>query len=266
MHGDERFGAQVIEEALHETHPIWETSAAERVIHFIIGNPEALRQGQRARSSGLDLNRLFGDQLDGPGPEHAYEEERVKEIKAVLQSAKVLIDIHQTSCPSPSVAVIPHSKEHRTLAHVVGVEIGVLGAQDTYGPKMISDWFNNEGGVGITIETGQIGDEAALSSARRVLSRFLGTDWHLGPNTGSIHLYQIREGLQCPGGTFRWSVALGNTSTIKGGEIIATSDAGPLIAPSDSATFLPQRSPSVGETCVLLADDLGRRPTWCDDL
>lgn len=266
MHGDERFGAQVIQEVLSTDHPLWKTNASRHTIHFIVGNPDALELNQRTRNQGLDLNRLFGEEGLSQDDQHLYENNRVNEIKAVLHDADVLIDLHQTSCPSPPVAVIPQKKEHRTLARALGIKIGVLGAQETYGPKMISDWFNSAGKLGITIETGQIGTQPALECAREVLTRFLSADWSLCANQETIRLYQIREHLTCPGASFEWVVELGNTSHVQKGDVLGTSREGPLHAPFDCATFLPQIAPRAGAPCVLLADDLGERPTWSDDL
>jgi succinylglutamate desuccinylase len=262
MHGDERVGADLIADLVQGHHPIWETDARHKSILFAIGNPRALQENLRARPGGEDLNRMFGPNSVSGAESTSYETQRVDALKSALSETDILIDLHQTTCPSPPVAVIPPHREHKTLAALLGIKIGVFGAEDTYDSSMITDWFNERGGVGVTIETGKIGTPEARECARAVLHNYLSETWSLTANDHTIRLYQIREAMRAPGDRLAWTRHLGNTSPVHAGETIATTLEGSLVVLKDSATFLPQNAPKKGETCVLLADDLGPQRCW----
>lgn len=103
-HGEEGFSIPVLKR-LEATYPknVWGYD-------WIVGNPEALKQGQRFTK--VDLNRSAPGDLSSP----VYEERRAAELVEIAQNYDMIVDIHGTVSPCGLVKIIPKpSVENLTL-------------------------------------------------------------------------------------------------------------------------------------------------------
>ncbi|MBD89729.1 MAG: hypothetical protein CL940_05300 [Deltaproteobacteria bacterium] len=253
IHGDEEAGATVIREILTADDRLWRR-AGPVDLTLAIGNPLALEQGTRFSAGGRDLNRIFGaGELDTSD----YEGARASTLMESLGHAEVLLDLHQTACSTPPVAVIEDTQNHLRLAAGLGVAHAVVGIEAVYSGTMIARWMDARGGLGLTVETGQKGREEARAAAFEIVRRFLTAGSTAGARGGRIRRYRLRAPWISPGSGVRFDRPLGNTSRIRAGERIGQTDEGPLTSDTDAVIFLPREGAPVGTPCMLLADDEG---------
>lgn len=253
VHGDEAWGARVVLELKEDDHPVW-AERPDADVTLAIGNPAALASDSRHAEGGADLNRLFVEEpgLAGESPEHARAAQLVQALRGVVR----LLDIHQTSCASPLLAVVPDDPRHVRAALALGVEVVVTGVSDIYGGTTLGEWIDRAGGLGLTIETGRKGTAAALEAARMVATRFIAGAPAAG---GRVKVYELSHTLASPGPGLRFVRELGNTSPVAQGEVLARWDGGELRADLDGAAFLPRPHATPGSPCVILAHDRGWR-------
>ena len=124
-----------------------------------------------------------------------------------------------------------------------------MGAHRIYGETLLAGLIDRQGGVGLTVETGQSGRPEALEVARRVASRFL------GPQTETVPLptYEILRAIPSPAPGLRFLRPLQNGSEVSAGEILGLSEAGEFQLDEGGFVFLPREGAAPGEPCLLLA-------------
>ncbi len=254
MHGDERMGAAVIQELQDATHAIWEASDPVHV-DVVLGNPMALEVSSRGTSSGRDLNRMFGPETVAEG--ESFESLRARELRTLVEGAARLIDLHQTHCDTPPLAVVSDTPAHLQLVARLGLEIAVVGTDRVYGACMIADLINRLGGIGITVETGRAETPEAFTNGRDVVQRFLTLDSSPLESLKPVRVLELAEAVPCPGPGLRFRKALGNTSRLKAGEVWAEWEGGELVAPRDVVVLLPHDDVAPGRACALFATDRG---------
>ncbi len=252
MHGDEPAGAQVVRHVRETMDPSefpWE-------VRLAVGNPRALEQNIRFMDS--DLNRSFVG-----GESNGYERERSLELMEAFGSPRLLIDIHQTHCPTPPLAVVADSPAHLALSRALGLDMAVVGATRIYGPSMLSDWADSLGGIGITVESGLAYSEEAYVAAHHVVDRALKHRWDPGE---SIRVFDVQCAIQAPWEGLRFHRTLGNGSPVQAGEVLAERDGQVLKAPGDGVLLLPHEDRPVGTPTAVFALDRGRvavdHDTW----
>ena len=255
MHGDESAGAAIIEILRRGEPALWQR-APRADVTLAIGNPEALRLGERQTPAGTDLNRLFGED---PGRGETYEHGRAAALREALRGVELLVDLHQTTCTTPPVAVAPDSDSHLRFAAALGVQNLVTGMASLYGGTMLSEWVDAQGGIGLTVETGQKGSAEAEGAAYEIIRRFLTAGSSAPRTAGRIRVYRFAAPLPCPGPGLRFTRRLGNTSRIRQGEVLGTWDGGELCAAADGSVFLPREDAPEGAPCLLLTQDEGWR-------
>jgi len=253
IHGDEIAGAQVIRELLEGDDRVWRR-AGDVDLTLAIGNPRALQLGLRHTEDGVDLNRLFGATH---GQSSGYEGSRIGVLKQHLCHADLLLDIHQTSCLTPPVAVVHDSPEHLRVAAALGLTHAVVGIDAIYSGTMLSRWLDAQGGIGITVETGQKHTEEAAAAAGEVARRFLTSGASSSATGGEIRRYRLEEALPTPGPDLVFDRPLGNTTCVRAGELLGRYEGGELIADRNAVVFLPRAGAEVGAPCMLLATDEG---------
>lgn len=246
LHGDELAGAAVVDELVSPTHRLWRYAGHDPDVTFAIGNPSARGHGGRAAPDGRDLNRHFAD-VGGTL-------ERVDELKAALEGVERLVDLHQTACHSPALAVCPADPEHLSLAADVGVPIVVSGVEQVYGDGMLSYWVDRQGGVGLTIETGKKGTVKALETSWQIVERLV---LNLPSHVRRMRHYELVEAVVAPADDVKFTRILANTSPVHDGEILGYADGWPITAPADGALFLPRPGANEGEPCALFGIDRG---------
>ncbi|MDP6942672.1 MAG: succinylglutamate desuccinylase/aspartoacylase family protein [Myxococcota bacterium] len=244
-HGDERVGAQIVEDLRQalDPHPLsWQ-------LRILIGNPRALAAGVRHIDS--DLNRAFGEAPIATG----YEAARAETLRGALGRPAVLLDIHQTHCDTPPLAVVRDTPAHLALARALGLETAVVDADRIYGSTMLADWVDAAGGLGLTIESGRADSDEAKEAALRVVRRAIRRDWDPG---AQIQVYAVRSVLRAPWPGLRFHRDLGNGSPVRAGEVLATRDGETLCAPDDGVLLLPHEDVAQGDPAAVFAFDRGQ--------
>jgi predicted deacylase len=254
MHGDEQMGAAVVQELQDRAHALWR-EADDVHVDVIVGNPAALGTQTRSSSSGRDLNRMFGP--DPPQAGEDFEYQRSVRLRAIVEGATRLLDLHQTHCETPPLAVVTNTPLHLEMVARLGLEIAVVGTDVVYGPCMIADLVNRHGGVGITVETGRADSSEALAVGREVARRFLTLESNPLESLRPVWVLELVEAVECPGAGLRFRRELGNTSRLEAGEVWADWEGGELRAPRDVVVFLPREGAPPGRSCALFAEDRG---------
>jgi uncharacterized protein len=156
VHGDELCGIEAVRK-LAEAPP----SLVRGRLILAIGNPEAVALDTRCVKH--NLNRAFLS--EDAAPCACAEHERARQLKALLESADVLLDIHASFTPetepfiicepnaSPLARFLPFSR----VCH--GFDLHQPGGTDYY--------MNRSGKIGICIECGYLKEEAAAPLAMR---------------------------------------------------------------------------------------------------
>ena len=111
VHGDEVVGARVVESWRDAACPapcVWQ-------LRLLLGNPRALAAGTRYVDS--DLNRAFGPEAVA----HGYEASRAATICEALGEPAVCLDVHQTHCDTPPLAVVRDTPAHLAFARALGL-------------------------------------------------------------------------------------------------------------------------------------------------
>ena len=228
VHGDEIAGAELVNAYAERPSP----DPCAWSLRFAVGNPRALAAKRRYIDS--DLNRAFGAEVPAIG----HEAERAATLKGVFEGTQVLLDVHQTHCETPALIVTKDTPTHLAFARALGVRIAVVDAQKVYGPTMLSDWVDAKGGLGVTLESGQVGSDHAKDAAAQVIRRLVARDWDPGP---SIRVYAVRAVMRAPWAQLNFKRRLANTSPVRSGEVLAEQGGLMLRAPADGAVLLPQR-------------------------
>ena len=172
----------------------------------------------------------------------------------MLAGVSVLVDLHQTHRPIPPLAVVQDTPQHLKWAARAGLTMAVVGADRIYGDILLSDFVNRSGGVGVTVETGQAGTDAALQVAESTL-RALWTSAPLESSDSAppFEVWEIQEALPSPGSDLTFLRPLENASPVQAGEVLGESAQGQLIAPADGIVFLPREGQPAGAPCLVFA-------------
>ena len=170
---------------------------------------------------------------------------------------EALLDLHQTSCATPPVAVVHDDPTHLRMAAAMGVAHAVVGIESVYSGTMLGRWIDSVGGVGLTVETGQKGREEARAAAFELSRRFLTAGAAASAQGGRIRRYRLRAPWISPADGVTFARALGNTSRVSAGEVIGHTDDGPLRCEEEAVIFLPRIGATRGTPCMLLASDEG---------
>ena len=246
MHGDEPASARLIQALSQSDHPFWKSCPHD--VTFGIGHPIAVARGHRTGPDGQDLNRAFGE---NSGPETATTK-RADLLKAALKEVDIVVDLHQTHRPIAPCAVCPASPAHLDLARQLGATQAVTGTQDLYGDRMLTDWANTQGKLGLTLEVGQVGDPKAYEFAEKAVKQLLQST-EIKPNSAAspLQVWRVVESLAAPGPAYEFTQCWSNGSPVRKGDLIATSNSGNLYASADGALFLPRLGQSPGSPCCV---------------
>jgi predicted deacylase len=125
-----------------------------------------------------DINRLWEEPiLDSP--RHSVELDRAREIRPLIDSADVILDLHSMLWPSDPLILCGSTDRGRALAHGLGwPPIVVSDSGHANGPRMI-DYVRCTGAeaIAVLVEAGQHWRPETVETATASVSGLL---WHLG--------------------------------------------------------------------------------------
>lgn len=141
-------------------------------VSFFLGNRRAALNGSRFLET--DLNRVF---YDAPPP--SLEAQRAKELKVLLGTADLFIDVHQAyrSSPYPFYIFAQHSPSDLWAKAIGAAPVWVTRpAGEAFDPQLLcaDEWVRARGVPAITLELGYFGfSDQADGATSYLLSRAL---------------------------------------------------------------------------------------------
>eukprot|EP00127_Corallochytrium_limacisporum_P002637 Clim_evm73s134 gene=Clim_evmTU73s134 len=239
VHGNEKAGVEVVKRiaGILRTTP---TNIAFGTLTLGIGNPQAVREGKRWSEGGVDLNRSFGvpknlsesEREDGP-----YELRRARQLRPLLSSTDILVDIHATNKPSVAFARVggKYRHAHEELISMLDTDVVLCDPEHTLGqgmPVASDEYVNISGGVGVCLETGQADETEAVENIFRCIMSIIHLKLELtNYDVDSLKLdpapplgpfYEMKEVFIMPEAGFEWAEGMGthNFQELKKGQKI----------------------------------------------
>lgn len=242
IHGNETVGVAVLNEFLGLLAS--RTIDCRVPLAIFVGNPKAAHAGTRFLER--DLNRSFASKGD------SLEEKRSRELLPILADTMWFVDLHQTNRPAEEpFFIFPYSKGSFAFAKSISPQtIIVTHVDDGFSTEgLCSDEFvNKEGGVGITLECGQVGLHPlqiayglktvlnALSFVHRTLAKQ--AEPELDPYPAKVYL--VKETLACPQqGVIKLKENLNNLQDVKEGDLLAEIDGKAVLSPRSGKLLFP---------------------------
>lgn len=189
VHGNETIGKKILDQLGLDLTP--EKITGE--LKLIFGNPKAYEHNVRFIDE--DMNRLLSEtslsELSGgrievsvnenshfpPRNSHlSYEQMRLREILPHLQNVDFLLDIHSTIQPSVPFVFCEDTTAHKDLAALFQTEYIVSPQSGKNIPEMracFDNYADRQGGIGLTYEAGQIGNEENFAEVYAKVLAFL---------------------------------------------------------------------------------------------
>lgn len=197
-HGNETAGLGILNDFLYQL--ISRPELLEFPLGIALGNPEAALAGKRYLDR--DLNRSFGF-----SDRSLKEPARTEVLESLLKKSWYFIDFHQTRKKNTEpFFIFPYNKKSYEFARTLAPEIPLVthwsGGFSKEGS--CSDEFHNKnGGVGITIETGQNGlDPYQTGYGFFIILRALEV---LRRESGLSHPLAEKAPLQSRGPVYTWA-------------------------------------------------------------
>lgn len=264
VHGNEVCGLRAIErlsaEVLAGELPL--TAGTLTLVH---GNPRASELQERHTRGGVDLNRLFDYRFidDIPVNHWTYEHHRAIELRPLLESVDVVLDLHSTTAPAPPFAIASPLPASLELALALGLPYVTQGwdSPGLLGDRVVMAPLTRRGLPGVSIECGQHGEAPAVDVAYACLRRCLE---QLGMLSGGppathaapcTHLW-IMAAVKRPSLAFRFARPLSSMQQLQAGELIGSDGVLALSAQCHCYVIMPNDSVPVGDDMLYIAHPL----------
>ena len=253
----------------------------------VLGNIEALRQDVRYLDE--DLNRLFltdrieqakttRDQPTAEGRELLEITDLVESLESRTQSPLFFVDCHTTSSASaPFISL--NEGFASSLRFAQGVPTAaVIGAEKEI-KGCLSEWLNHRGWAGFTFEAGQHRDTLSIDHQEAIIWLALWRSGCLDKTPAKSRIDQARATLGRQGSQpqkiyqvlsayrirededFRMEPGYRNLQFVPQGELLATSNGQPVLAPEDAHLLMPLYQPQGNFGFFLVQEIPGSDPT-----
>lgn len=245
VHGDEPCGVELVERTASEPSAF---APRRGKIVCALGNPAAIAAKKRFVTH--NLNRLFLPSDEG-NPCTCPEHERARQLRPLLRSADVLLDIHASYTPKSEPFLIC---ERNALPIVLGVPVPtVCFGFDAVQPGGTDYFMNAAGKIGICVECGYLGDASNDIAERSLLAVMRGMGMADGDGVGDAKktlleatlLYVTRE-------NFRVASPFADFDRVRRGEIIGHDGAEPVLAEDDASILFARDCGGPGEEAFVL--------------
>lgn len=236
VHGNEVGGIEIFLKLLEEIRS--QSLIVKSNLRLILGNVDAYYADKRFLET--DLNRAFG--LDS----HLKKEElRAREFEKFLQDTDVLIDIHQTIGPtSTPFFIFEYEKHSYDLARYLHPDLPIvaIAKKRSFKGKTSTAYTIANGGMGITIETGQKAiEETQISLGLQIVRKAITTDFHqLLPDSLITNTHTFSQIISNPTGTLELVNHYSNFDPIKKGELLAMNSGEKIHSEVDGKILFPK--------------------------
>ncbi len=245
VHGNETCGPQAMDYLL----PRLEVEKGRLLIAY--ANPNSILRG--VRSTDQNLNRLFKpvDQLS-INELRSYEFQRALYLKTYLDQSDVLLDVHASSNPDSRSFIIAERNSDR-ITDWLPIKTIVYGF-DAVEPGGTDYYMNSIGKIGICVECGVIGSDAALDTAVQTILAFLTVRGHIPgvvkkTDKERIQMYDL---YLTKTDSFRLRKELPDFAEIRKGHVIGKDGRVEVTAPQDSIILFAHNRKQKGEEAFLL--------------
>jgi predicted deacylase len=268
MHGNELAGAIVLDQLLQAG-----LRPARGRLTMGFANLAAFARFDRAHPTASrfvdeDLNRVW-DAATLDGPRHSTELDRARQMRPLIDSVDVLLDLHSMLWPSDPLILCGETPKGRALALAIGTpQLVVADAGHMSGKRMIDYAQFADPKAGPTANLVEAGQHWLQDTVRTSLSCVAGLLRHLGLVEADAPLppapaanSQPRRYAQVTAAVTAGTASFAFTQTYRGGDVIARRNT--LIAldgeteirtPHDDCLLvMPSLRPSRGHTAVRLA-------------
>jgi succinylglutamate desuccinylase len=161
VHGNEICGVKAIEEIVSKGL----LRLKKGCVTFIYANRKAI--DQNVRFTEKNLNRCFKKDIIG----NSYEENLAKDIKKILKSCDVSLDLHAASSKTTRPFIIC---EKNGFNYIKTIQIKtVCSGFDNLGGGGTDSYMNKIGKIGLCVECGYLADSKTKDKAVEVIFSFL---------------------------------------------------------------------------------------------
>ncbi len=247
VHGNEQVGVRVLERLENELR------VKAGIVFLVNANPPAIEANKRFLAQ--NLNRLFSEKHDG---DEEYEDQRAKELMAILDQCDAVLDIHSYNSLSGRQFSFCEPNGYDIIKLM---DFPIIVSCHNPDPKMYSTtvmgYMNKKGGVGICIECGTSNKpdeftELALKSAYQFLQYFE----NIEPTTPYDNVVQqiIKNDrmLYKKNENFKFVKDFKDFEPLPSGKAFAFDGDEPLIAGENECIIFPRPDvPIGGEVCLI---------------
>lgn len=226
---------------------------------------------QASRFLDEDFNRVWNEStLDGP--RQSQELARARQIRGIVASADLLLDIHSMQHATPALMLCGPLDKGRRFAREVGVPEIIVSDEGHAAGKRMRDYgdFGNPASAknALLVECGQHWEKASGDMARTCLVRFLATTGAASADWAASHLpaaapppprlIEVTEAITIKTDAFRFAAPFKGLEKIAHkGDPIADDGGTPVLAPYDNCVLImPTRRLGRGQTAVRLGREI----------
>ena len=218
-------------------------------VTLLVGNPEAARRNVRFVEE--DLNRV----MTFDRPAETLERRRAEEVRLLLDNADFFLDLHQTQTPTQSAFwTLPWEGNLGLWARALGgAEVGLTrsgGATFSPGMCCLDEYVRAQGGVGITLEVGEKGeDDEQAERAYRVMRRTLSCHERLrsgdhlevlAAEMPTLTWFETKEVVAAESDQHRLRPGISNFTRVRRGQLLSPEGAPEIRATLDGCILFPK--------------------------
>lgn len=248
VHGNEICGIKAFKKIISKLE------VEKGTVHFIVGNPRALKTNKRYID--FNMNRLFLKKSFSKKIRETYEYKRAQYIKKFLDESDALLDIHSTTNKSEPFIIC--EKGSFNVAKSLPKEFKkIVYGFDDIEPGGTDGYMNKQGKVGICIECGQHLDKKSTIIASKAIQTFLENRKHINltkaknPNIKK-QIIRIDSMYNTKSNSFVLIKTFNDFTPIKKGEIIGIDGDTIVYAKNNSIILFAHSSSTKGSEGFLL--------------
>lgn len=222
-------------------------------VTLLLGNPEAILHDERFLEE--DFNRVFTFDREAT----SLERKRAEIVRPLLDRADVFLDFHQTQTPTERAFwTFPWEGDLHLWARALRIaDVGLTragGQAFSPGLRCLDEYVRDRGKIGITVEVGFRGADAAQAErtyqgALRLIELVDAIEAgsttleHAASEAPAITWYRTVHIVRAEGPEYRLRDGYQNWSRVDAGEVLSEPSAPMLVAPISGVALFPKYPP-----------------------